>query len=252
MSVIIGSARHSENGGINGKVGDQAKGTEVSTQPFYFHKKGWYALRLKDKSKRKFLAQAMIDACNNNHIGYGQKDRYGIVTMYKRYGSIKAIKTNCNTDCSETVRVCLMQIGIYVNDMTTWNEASVLEATGKFEPKFKVTSKNQLQTGDILVTCTKGHTVIVTKGNNVVTKAVTSKSNPYKLTASIIKYGMKDSNYDESVKWIQWALNKKGKYGLNIDGDFGSATKSAVLKFQKAKKLEVDGIVGKDTIKKLK
>ena len=34
MSVIIGSARHSEDGGINGKVGDQANGTEVSTQPF--------------------------------------------------------------------------------------------------------------------------------------------------------------------------------------------------------------------------
>ena len=127
----------------------------------------------------------MIDACNNNRIGYSQKDRYGIVTMYKRYGSIKAIKTNCNTDCSETVRVCLMQIGINVGDMTTWNEANVLEATGKFESKFKVTSQNQLQTGDILVTCTKGHTVIVTKGNNVATKIITSKSNPYKLTASI-------------------------------------------------------------------
>ena len=39
MAVIIGSARHDENGGIHGKAGDQANGTEVSMQDFYFHKK---------------------------------------------------------------------------------------------------------------------------------------------------------------------------------------------------------------------
>lgn len=45
------------------------------------------------------------------------------------------------------------------------------------------------------------------------------------------------------------ALGYKGKDGkeLSIDGDFGSNTDYAVRAFQKAKKLDVDGIVGKDT-----
>ena len=52
------------------------------------------------------------------------------------------------------------------------------------------------------------------------------------------------------VKSLQALLIKKfgiscGVYGM--DGDFGSATDSAVRKFQKAKGLSVDGIVGKDT-----
>ena len=52
------------------------------------------------------------------------------------------------------------------------------------------------------------------------------------------------------VKSLQALLIKKfgiscGVYGM--DGDFGSSTDSAVRKFQKAKGLDVDGIVGKDT-----
>ena len=198
MAVIIGSARHDENGGINGKVGDQAGGTEVSTQEFYFHSKGWYALRLKKKAYRKKLATAMKDACNNNHIGYGQNTRYGMFNALNKYGFIKKIKEDVNTDCSETVRACLHEIGILVGDFTTYNEVSVLEATGMFENPFKVTSPNQLQTGDILVTCSKGHTAIVVKGANILSKVISK--NPYRLSQSVIKYNDKG----ESVKWLQW------------------------------------------------
>lgn len=52
------------------------------------------------------------------------------------------------------------------------------------------------------------------------------------------------------VKTLQAALVSKwgiscGGYG--VDGDFGNATKDAVIKFQRMKSLEVDGIVGSQT-----
>ena len=76
---------------------------------------------------------------------------------------------------------------------------------------------------------------------------VQSVSNPYKLTVSIIKKGSKG----ESVKWLQYELNKHG-YKLSVDGDFGVKTEAAVKDFQKNHGLIVDGIAGKNTIAKLK
>lgn len=54
----------------------------------------------------------------------------------------------------------------------------------------------------------------------------------------------------DAVKTLQTKLNKVG-YKLTVDGEYGSATKSAVTSFQKKYNLEVDGIAGKNTITKL-
>lgn len=57
----------------------------------------------------------------------------------------------------------------------------------------------------------------------------------------------------EQVKTLQRLLNALGYKMENngkiygVDGSFGQATYNAVIKFQKAKNLEKDGIVGKDT-----
>ena len=75
---------------------------------------------------------------------------------------------------------------------------------------------------------------------------VQSVSNPYVLSDSIIKNGSKG----ESVKWLQYELNKRG-YKLSVDGDFGAKTEAAVKDFQSKNKLVVDGIVGKNTIRSL-
>lgn len=48
------------------------------------------------------------------------------------------------------------------------------------------------------------------------------------------------------VKWVQTRLNVHG-YKLDVDADFGPLTESAVRAFQKAQRLEVDGIVGPQT-----
>ena len=74
-----------------------------------------------------------------------------------------------------------------------------------------------------------------------------ASSNPYTLTASILKANSRG----ESVKWVQYELNRYG-YNLTVDGIFGIKTTTAVKDFQKKNGLLVDGIVGKNTIKKLK
>ncbi len=57
-----------------------------------------------------------------------------------------------------------------------------------------------------------------------------------------IQYG----SSGEEVKKLQTELNKYG-YKLDVDGQFGSKTQSAVKDYQKKNNLSVDGIVGKNT-----
>ena len=174
MAIKVGSARHDENGAYtNGKAGDQT-GTEVSTQTMYTHSKGWYILRLKDAVKSEKLAQAMLIACNNNNIGYDQNNRLGVV----KKGITTATKTEC--DCSSLVRACLSYIGISVGNFTTANEATVLAKTGLFLDKFEYVSqaKTPVYNGDILVTKTKGHTVIVVSGSARKVESVTGSFYP--------------------------------------------------------------------------
>lgn len=66
---------------------------------------------------------------------------------------------------------------------------------------------------------------------------------PYKRYSTIMKRG----SAGESVKWLQWWLNRYG-YGLTEDGMFGKKTEAAVEDFQMKHNLTVDRIVGKYTI----
>ena len=56
----------------------------------------------------------------------------------------------------------------------------------------------------------------------------------------------------EWVVVLQSLLNAKGNYGLEVDGEFGVFTYSAVNKYQTAHGLERDGIVGEKTWGELK
>ncbi len=66
--------------------------------------------------------------------------------------------------------------------------------------------------------------------------------------SSLSKYGSTGSE----VTAVQKRLSELGYYSGNIDGIFGSDTKTAVIKFQKDNKLTADGIVGEKTLKLLK
>ena len=93
--------------------------------------------------------------------------------------------------------------------------------------------------------------------NNTPSSSSSSKTNttnanksgskcPYSKPTTTLRIG----STGNGVRWVQWQLNKYG-YNLSIDGSFGPATKSAVLAFQKSKRLTRDGIVGPKTISAL-
>lgn len=165
MSIIFGSARIDENGNITGGVAGDQTGSEVATQPYYMHSLGWYCLRSKSVDVANKIATAMQQACDNNNIGYDQSQRNTVMTQLKKYGSLAAIKTKCEADCSALVRACIYQAsGKDVGNIYTGNLASVLEGSGLFEERFSVSSESQLYNGDVLVTKSKGHTVVVVSG----------------------------------------------------------------------------------------
>ena len=158
--VLVGSARIDENGNAcGGKAGDQKQKTnapdctgEVSVQEYYLSKQGWRVLRPNRNAKE--LGFAMLQACNNPNVGYDQYERGGVL----KYGTNSKTPTEC--DCSSLVRQCIKEaMGVDVGNFTTTNEASVLLKSGLFREV--VLNKNTLQVGDVLVTRTKGHTVIV-------------------------------------------------------------------------------------------
>ncbi len=55
----------------------------------------------------------------------------------------------------------------------------------------------------------------------------------------------------DEVRKIQTALKERGYFDSKVDGIFGTITKKAVERFQKANGLTVDGIAGKNTLKAL-
>ena len=165
MSLVVGSARIDENGHISGgKPGDQT-GNEVSTQAYYVHSKGWYCLRPKSTTVANAIAEAMLQGCRNNNIGYCQGHRSNVIEQLRKAEKLAKISAKTEADCSSLVRACCIQAGFDPGNFNTASEVSALKATGQFMEPIAVTSKTELFNGDVLVTKTKGHTVVVVSGN---------------------------------------------------------------------------------------
>jgi len=245
MAVLVGSARIDERSkSTGGQAGDQNSGKEVSTQNYYVHSKGWRVFRAKEPEVRKKIAAAMKAACANNKIGYDQLQRNTLYNHAKNVGFDPAkVTTACETDCSALVRVCCAFAGITMNNFYTATQATTLMATGAFIELTgeKYTKRSEyLMAGDILVTKTRGHTVIViTDGKLAETNAVPVS---YKLGDRLLKNGSDGAD----VKELQNALISLGydcgKWGA--DGDFGDSTEMALIRFQKDHSLNADGIYG--------
>ena len=250
--VTVGSARIDEHGQAHGgKAGDQTGG-EVATQRWYLHKQGkWIVLRPKRAYDAQQIARCMRAACDNPHIGY---DQYQRDSLYKVAQGVDfdcaRVTQDCETDCSALVRVCLAYAGIYLESFRTWNEAQHLLASGKF---VEMTGdayqlrEDYLRAGDVLVTPNAGHTVVV------LTNGDRAYETPEEITEremdemDMIKSGSKGAQ----VRTLQRLLNAILKAGLDVDGDFGPATKTALVAYQSARGLEVDGICGPASWKRL-
>lgn len=228
--VLIGSARQDENGRYAGGAAGDQTGKEVSTQEFYKHSKGWYVLRAKSAEVAAKLASAMQAACDNQNIGYDQGQRLDIIIQLRKYGSLGGITVKTEADCSSLVRACCIEAGFDPGNFTTSDEVAALAGTGYFEPKASVASAAQLREGDILVTKTKGHTVIV---------VYTGSS----MSRKTIRRGSKGAD----VLYLQKRLVAKGYYIGEIDSDFGKQTENAVKAYQDEHGLVTDGIVGAKT-----
>lgn len=195
MNIIIGSARIDERGKLTGgKAGDQTGG-EVSTQAYYMHGKGWYCYRPKTISAANALAEAMSQACKNDHIGYCQGHRTDVVTKLRQYGSLANISSETEADCSSLVRACCIQAGFDPGNFNTANECATLTRTKQFMDRINVTAGTMLYNGDILVTKTKGHTVIVVSGNPRKTASTSGTASSVKVDAAQKKDTMLSGTY---------------------------------------------------------
>lgn len=233
MTIKIGSARHDENGAYTGGAAGDQTGTEVSTQTFYVHSKGWRVLRLKKTAHAKKNATAMKTACANENFGYDQGNR----TDCLKYGTSSTVKTEC--DCSSLVRLCVKEAtGTDPGNFTTANEVSVLTATGLFEEVFDYVSqsKTPLYNGDILVTKTKGHTAIVVSGNarSSSTSASASTTTTTKtVTAPTYKTGKTYTVQVDALnvrKGAGTSYSVKTKAQLTADGQKNSNSKGQLNK----------------------
>lgn len=164
--VRIGNARIDENGRVSGgQAGDQT-GLEVAIEPWYLHDKGWVIIRAKDANIRERIAICMEAACANNLIGYNQDGSWELYDKSKQYGwDCSKVNVTANTDCSSLVRTCVaFAAQREIEWFSTLIEVKILNKTKLFDilTDAKYTkSSDYLLRGDILCTCTQGHTVVV-------------------------------------------------------------------------------------------
>lgn len=245
-TVRIGSARIDERGkAYGGKAGDQT-GRELSTQKWYLHKKGWRVFRAKDRAAALRIAADMEAACKNSHIGYDQWQRNTLYKVAEPLGfDCGKVKTDCETDCSALVRVCCAYAGIMglPSDFRTGNMPANLMKTGAFVELrgAKYTDQSAyLGKGDILVTKTHGHTVVVLDDGAKYEGTVEAKE--YALGERLLKHGAEGADVKQLQLYLIQLGYDLGRWGA--DGEFGDATELAVKAFQRDHELGVDGQYG--------
>lgn len=230
----------------NGKAGDQTK-KEVCIRSWY--SKPWdYVIRFKDSAMREKVAVAMERACKNDNIGYDQNQRNTLLVKSRAFGyDPGAVTESCETDCSALVSLACMYAGVkesalmvYNNSATTHSLRSRLLATGLvdvFNASKYLNSDAYLMRGDILLK-ESSHVVVALENGS---KASETSKTP-----------VSESKISASIKGVQSWLSSKHGEKLTIDGEYGPATKKALIKAWQTEVggLTVDGIFGAKSQKK--
>lgn len=265
MAVLIGHASIDERGKASGgQAGDQT-GKEVCIRTWYVSGNGWDTLlRPKTTALAEKMATICEWICNSNLVGYDQGERNTLYNELEKLNwNYKKLTTKCETDCSALMGTCAKAAGsnvqrVYGNCCYTGNQKNLFLASGDFialtDSKY-LTSDQYVKRGDVLLR-TSGHTAMVLSNGALAGGSSTTVSQAQATggapAATLLRQGSKGTD----VAYVQSALYKLG-YGVGtqasfVDGDFGPNTKAAVMRFQKAKGLEVDGIVGPITLNALK
>ena len=234
---------------------------------------GWTVLlRPKSSTVAEAVASAAEKGVRNRNIGYGQGDRNTARAQAKLHNMrLDLIDRPCNCDCSSFVSLCAECAGVigeaqytYGNAPFTGNMRQKFYESGNFEVLTDLkylTSQDYLKRGDILVNEPQatGHAVvIISNGAHAGSVAATSggttgmsgtggKVCPYAEPTAYVRYG----SVGEGAKWVQWQLNRHGA-SLEVDGEFGTLSRQALMVFQTVKGLEVDGICGPESRRALK
>lgn len=144
MSVRIGHASMSENGGRNGAKGDST-GKEVCVRSWY--RKPWdYMAIHKKKSVREKHARAVEAACANNNIGYGQNDRNSLNTLAIKVNYDLSKVGKCNCDCSSLQNVAAVASGAknVTYGSNGWTTSTIRTALKKADYKI-ITDRKYLE-----------------------------------------------------------------------------------------------------------
>lgn len=191
--------------------------------------------RAKSEAVAEKIAWDMQAACDNENIGYDQYQRNTLYNEAEKVGfNCAKVTTKCETDCSALVRVCCAYAGVMLPDFNTEAEPRILLNSGAFDELkgSKYTdSPDMLKRGDILVTSVKGHTEVVLNDGNS--------------TDDTLRKGDKGEDVKKMQQMLISLNYNLGRWGA--DGDFGSATESAVKEFQANNGIYVDGVVGPKT-----
>lgn len=214
-SVIIGEAASGERGLSGNTPGDQ-KGWEVDTGGWAYSSKSnspnhWqYVFRAKDINARLRIAQAVIDACNNRHVGYdwGWPDRKSFFKEAEKVGfDISKVNVNCECSCSELANVGVAAAGLkgYVSEDQQANVGTLADHLKDSKEFYRYTSSDyvasssKLIPGDILIGSVHTCTVVKTPKREGMENAVADWS---------IKNNGKISSSAKDVKTgaVAWAM----------------------------------------------
>lgn len=257
MATYFAQASIDENGKIAGGIAGNQNGKELNTcNVYYSPSKPWLfsVVPLNEEVRAEINRQSKAGV-KNPYIGYDQYQRNTILIQAKKVGwDLSKITVACECDCSSflaAVMICAVYkvLGQAAGDMVynALYAGSNLPATGNFKSKlaslgaYFTTGYASYMAGYGLIR--DGHAVCVVDSLVTAGKLSSGAASTSGLASS--KYPCKGWTGAE-VKRLQQALIDKGYScgASGVDGSFGSDTDAAVRKFQTARGLAVDGIVG--------